>query len=192
MKQGIKKAKYDGKPLEHDFDGIQELNNPAPPWLLYLWYISVTFAVVYFVFYHIYHLGDLQDAEYQKQMANAEASIIKHHAETGQTTIVLLTSSDDLASGEAVFKEKNCAACHGQLGEGNAIGPNLTDMYWLHGGGVKDVFNTIKNGVPTKGMTPFKDQLDDKKILQVSSYVLVKLKGTNPPNAKDPQGKPVY
>ena len=189
MENNNKKVKYDGKPIEHEFDGIKELNNPIPPWLLYLWYISVTVAVVYFVYYHVYELGDLQDAEYENEMAKAEAKLEKHRAESGKIAMVVLTDDGSLAAGEVIYKEKLCATCHGMLGEGNAIGPNLTDNYWLHGNGsVKDIFNTIKNGVPTKGMTPYKDQLGDKQIIQVSSYIIENLVGSNPPNAKDPQG----
>nr|NQU89928.1 c-type cytochrome [Bacteroidota bacterium] len=189
MENNSKKVKYDGKPLEYDFDGIKELNNPIPPWLVYLWYISLIFSAMYFVYYHIYKLGDLQDAEYERQMAKAVTSVQKHHEESGQLNMVILAGDEDMADGEAIYKEKLCATCHGALGEGNAIGPNLTDNYWIHGtGDVASVFDVIKNGVPTKGMTPFKDQLSDEKILQVSSYILQKLQGTNPPNAKEPQG----
>ena len=79
--------------------------------------------------------------------------------------------------------------CHGTSGEGNAIGPNLTDDAWIHGCKFDDVFSLIKNGFPTKGMTAFKGQLSDEKIQQVASFVL-SLKGTNPANAKAPQGVP--
>ena len=189
MENNNKKVKYDGKPLEHEFDGIKELNNPIPPWLVYMWYLSVIFAVVYFVYYHVYDLGDLQDAEYLNSIARAEAKLEKRQAESGSIAIVVFTDESDLNAGEAVFKEKLCSTCHGLLGEGNAIGPNLTDNYWLHGNGsVKDIFNTVKNGVPTKGMTPYKDQLSDKQILQVSSYIIKILVGSNPPNAKESQG----
>jgi cytochrome c oxidase cbb3-type subunit 3 len=189
MENKNKKVKYDGKPFEHEFDGIKELNNAIPPWLLYMWYISVFFAVVYIVYYHVYEIGDLQEAEYVNQMAKAEAKLEKHKAEAGQFAVVLLTDDGSLAAGKAIFNEKLCITCHAALGEGNTTGPNLTDNYWLHGKGkVEDVFNTIKNGVPTKGMTPYKDQLSEKQILQVSSFILEKLVGSNPPNAKEPQG----
>lgn len=189
MEDNFNKVKYDGKPLEHEFDGIKELNNPIPPWLVYIWYISVIFSVIYFVYYHVYGLGDLQDAEYQKEMAQASAGVEKHKVETGQASLVLITTEDGLAAGEIIYKEKLCATCHGLAGEGNAIGPNLTDKYWIHGNSIEDLYNIIYNGVPTKGMTPYKDQLSDEKILQVSSYVLKKMQGTNPPNAKEPQGE---
>ena len=189
MKNNNKKAKYDGKPLDHEFDGIKELNNPIPPWLVYMWYLSVIFAVVYFVYYHVYELGDLQDAEYQNEMARAEAKFEKRQAESGTLAMVIFKDEENLEAGKVIYQGKLCATCHGALGEGNAIGPNMTDNYWLHGKGtVDDVFNTIKVGVPAKGMTPYKDQLSDEQMLQVSSYILVKLVGSNPPNAKEPQG----
>jgi len=188
MENNNKKVKYDGQPFEHEFDGIKELNNPIPPWLLYLWYVTVIFSVVYFVYYHIYGLGDLQDAEYENAMARAEAKLEKHQVETGHTAMVVFTDEENLAAGEKIYKEKLCMTCHGMLGEGNAIGPNMTDKYWLHGGSLEEIFNTIKVGIPAKGMTPYKDQLTEEQMLQVSSYILEKLVGSNPPNAKEPQG----
>jgi cytochrome c oxidase cbb3-type subunit 3 len=81
----------------------------------------------------------------------------------------------------------NCAACHGQKGEG-VVGPNLTDAYWIHGGGIKNVFKTIKYGVPAKGMIAWETQLSPSQIQKVASYVLT-LQGTNPPNGKAPEGE---
>lgn len=189
MEENIYKPKYDGKPIEHEFDGIKELNNPIPPWLVWVWYATVIFSAIYFTYYHVYKLGDLQDAEYQNQLVEAGVGIEEHKVETGQATLALLTSESDLAAGETIYKEKLCATCHGQLGEGNVIGPNLTDKYWIHGNTIDDVYNVIYNGVPTKGMTPYKDQLTEEKIAQVGSYILVKMQGTNPPNAKAAQGE---
>jgi len=184
-----KKVKYDGKPFEHEFDGIQELNNPIPPWLLYLWYITVIFSVVYFVWYHIYGLGDLQVAEYESAMAKAEAKLEKNkESEPDKLAMVVFTDEENLAAGKKIYQEKLCVTCHGANGEGNAIGPNMTDNYWLHGGSLEDIVNVINNGVPAKGMTPYKDQLTEEQILQVSSYILEELVGSNPPNAKEPQG----
>lgn len=182
------KPKYDGKPIDHEFDGIKELNNPIPPWLMYVWYITVIFSAIYFVYYHVYEVGLTQDEEYAEQMARAGVNVEKHKSETSTTEMVLLTSAEDLAAGETIYKEKLCATCHGMLGEGNAIGPNLTDNYFIHGNTIEDTYNVIFNGVPTKGMTPYKDQLTQEQIVQVGSYVL-NLVGSNPPNAKDPQGE---
>jgi len=192
MENNNKKEKYDGKPLGHEFDGIQELNNAVPPWLLYFWYITVTFSVIYVAYYHFLGSNVLQDAEYQKDMAVANKNVADMKAESGEMAMLLLNDDASLAAGEEIYKTKLCATCHGAVGEGNAIGPNLTDKFWIHGKGlVTDVFEVIKNGVAAKGMTPYKDQLTEQQILQVSSYVLAKLQGSNPPNAKPPQGEMV-
>ena len=64
----------------------------------------------------------------------------------------------------------------------------MTDPYWIHGGDIKDLFKTIKYGVPEKGMISWKDQLKPVEMHQVASYIL-SLQGTNPPNPKEPQGE---
>ena len=76
--------------------------------------------------------------------------------------------------------------CHGQKGEG-LVGPNFADEYWIHGGGIKNVFKVIKYGVPDKGMIAWQAQLKPADMQKVGSYILT-LQGTNPPNPKAPQG----
>jgi cytochrome c oxidase cbb3-type subunit 3 len=184
-----KKVKYDGKPFEHEFDGIKELNNAIPPWLLYFWYITVTFSVIYVAYYHFIGKEVLQDDEYQQEMTRAEQKLKNTKPVDASFSVVLLSSEEDMASGEKIFKEKLCVTCHGVAGEGNTIGPNLTDKYWIHGKGqITDVYDVITNGVIQKGMVPYKGQLTENQILQVSSFILAKLQGTNPPNSKEPQG----
>ena len=80
-------------------------------------------------------------------------------------------------------------ACHGDQGGGMpGLGPNFTDEYWLHGGGIKNAFSTIKYGVPQKGMISWQDQLSPAQMQDVASYIL-SLQGTNPPGAQPPQGE---
>jgi cytochrome c oxidase cbb3-type subunit 3 len=98
---------------------------------------------------------------------------------------VQLTASEDIASGKAVY-QKNCKLCHDEGGKGST-GPNLTDAYWKHGGGVMNIYNTITNGVPAKGMQSWAGQLSEEDILKVTSYIL-SLEGTDPPGAKAPEG----
>jgi cytochrome c oxidase cbb3-type subunit 3 len=192
MEKNNKEVKYDGKPFEHEFDGIQELNNAVPPWLLYFWYITVTFSVIYVAYYHFLGNNVLQDAEYQKDMVVANKNVADQKASSGEMAMLVLNDDANLAAGAEIYKTKLCVTCHGNLGEGNAIGPNLTDKFWINGKGlITDVFEVIKNGVAAKGMMPYKDQLSEQQILQVSSYVLAKLQGSNPPNAKPPQGEMV-
>ena len=174
--------------LEHEFDGIQELDNPPPPWLMYMLYISIFFAAIYWVHYHTFKQGPSQNEEYAIEMAEVEAAKANIATEAPEA-LALLTDETSLKEGGRMYQVGNCAACHGKLGEGNQIGPNLTDDYWINGGSFEDVVKVIKFGVLTKGMTPFKDQMNDKQIGQLTSYVLTSMKGSNPPNAKEAQGE---
>lgn len=178
--------------MEHNYDGIQELDNPTPPWFMYLFYGTIAFGAVYLVAYHLLKTNDLQIDEYTKEVAIAEqqreAYIKKVAGNINENTVTLMADAKGLESGKALYTQY-CVACHGDQGEGK-VGPNLTDEYWLHGGDIKAVFHTITEGVPEKGMISWKNQLNPLQIQQISSYVL-SLKGTNPPNAKEPQGTKV-
>lgn len=169
---------------DHDYDGIQELNNPMPTWWRYLFYVTIVFSAVYMFRYHVFG-DDLQIAEYEKEMALAEAN--KPKPTFDESSLVLMKDAKDLKAGKALY-DKNCVACHGLLGEGNAIGPNMTDDYWLNGGSLEDVYKIIKVGKPLKGMLAWQNQLSPEQMLQVSSYVMT-LIGTNPPNAKKSEGE---
>lgn len=177
--------------LDHDYDGIKELDNNLPPWWVYLFYVTIIFAVIYLVRFDI--LGaDNQEMELKKEMAQAQIDIAEYKKTApdlmDEKTVTLLTDPADLAAGKAIFTT-NCAACHRADG-GGQIGPNLTDDQWILGGGIKNVFHTITNGGRDgKGMIAWsKSGLKPKDIQLVSSYVL-SLKGTNPPNPKAPEGE---
>jgi cytochrome c oxidase cbb3-type subunit 3 len=176
--------------LGHEYDGIRELDNRLPPWWLYGFYVSIIFAGIYLWRYHVSHTAPLPAEELQIAMAQADeqkAQYLKRSASNvDETTVKRLTDASDLAGGEKVFTQ-NCAACHGKAGEG-IVGPNLTDDYWLHGGGIKDVFKTIKYGWPEKGMRSWKDELSPVQIAQVASYIK-SIHGSNPPNGKAQQGE---
>ena len=175
----------DEKLMDHDYDGIQELDNPPPRWIMAIFYVSIAFAIIYAAYYFWLDVGDTQDAEYVRK---SQIHDVKYQLANQSTEdLILLTDIADLESGKIVYNEMNCFACHGMNGEGNAIGPNLTDDSWINGCDFQSVFNIIKNGNPIKGMTAFKGQISDKKIQEVSSYV-ISLIGTTPVNAKEPQG----
>ena len=179
--------KYDEKLMDHDYDGIKELDNPPPAWIMAIFYITITFSVFYGAYYFWFGQGPNQEQEYQEMNKEYEARF--GAAQKSVEKLILLTDDASLSEGAKIYKDMGCAACHGANGEGNAIGPNLTDHNWINGCSFDEVFNIIKNGKATKGMTAFKAQLNDKKIQQVASYVLVKLKDSNPANAKEPQGE---
>jgi cytochrome c oxidase cbb3-type subunit III len=177
--------------LDHNYDGIRELDNNLPPWWVAMFYITIFVGGVYFLYYHYFDYGQLMAEEYALEMKYGEeekARAMEKQANlVNESTVQALTDEKSLAGGATIFKA-SCVQCHGQAGEGNAVGPNLTDDYWIHGGGIKSVFKTIKYGVPQKGMIAWKDQLNAASMHQVASYI-VSLHGTNPPNAKAPQGE---
>ena len=176
--------------LDHDYDGIRELDNHLPPWWKYLFYLTIAFSVVYLLVYHVFSSMPLQEQEYELAMAKAEAAKVANvsadDAGIDETNVVLSTDETILANGQKVFV-MNCAPCHKENGAGG-IGPNLTDEYWLNGGGVSNIFKAVKYGFPDKGMISWEPLLSSQEMSDVSSYV-VSLQGSNPPNAKAPQGE---
>lgn len=172
---------------DHDFDGIQEYDNDLPPWWKALFYVTIVFAVGYMLHYHVFKTGALQTEEYEMEMQQAALLAAKNAEDPNAVTnYEVLTDAAALESGKSIYTA-NCAACHGAEGQGT-VGPNLTDEYWLHGGDVNDIFKTVKFGVPSKGMVPWQGKLTKDQMLEVSSYIL-SLQGTNPANAKEPQGE---
>lgn len=177
--------------MDHSYDGIHELDNPTPPWFMFLFYSTIAFALIYGVVYHGMGNGKIMENEYAAQVKEAEAQreayLKKFASSINENNVKLVTEAAGIADGKKVY-DANCVACHGSRGEGK-VGPNLTDAYWLHGSGIKKVFRTITEGVPEKGMIAWKKQLNPLQIQQVSSYI-ISLKGSNPPNPKAPQGVP--
>lgn len=172
---------------DHDYDGIRELNNPSPYWVLFLFLGTIGFSLFYLVHYFGYpNNGKDQVSEYNQTVAAAMLEAGKNAP--GQNAGVVLTDKAMLAEGAKLFIEKGCIACHGTKGEGNAIGPNMTDNFWIHGCKPAEVVQLIKEGVPAKGMTPFKSMMTEAQINSVTAYILGTLAGSNPPNAKAPQG----
>ncbi|MBL1411350.1 c-type cytochrome [Sphingobacterium sp. C459-1T] len=173
--------------IDHEYDGIQELNNPIPTWFNVLFYSTVVFGFAYLLVYHVFGWGLNQDQEYAQELAVAEKAKQEYLAQAANLIDEGSVQFDPAMApaGKAIFTA-NCVACHGAAGEGG-IGPNLADRFWIHGGEIKDVFKTVKYGVPEKGMVPWEQTLTPGQIAEVSSYILT-LRDTNPANAKAPEG----
>ncbi len=175
--------------LDHSYDGIRELDNNLPPWWKALFYGSIVWSVVYLFYYHVTGSGMLSEQEFKAEMKQAEIAhelyLLTAADLVNENSVEPLTDPRALATGKSLYME-NCVACHGAFGEGG-VGPNFTDNYWIHGGGIKNIFKTVKYGVPAKGMISWSNQLKASEMQQVSSYILT-LQGTNPPNPKEPQG----
>jgi cytochrome c oxidase cbb3-type subunit III len=174
--------------FDHDFDGIRELDNRIPPWFTTLFAATLVFGGIYLLDYHVLQSSKLSAGEYQDEIAAADLHrriLLASEGAIDEATLAALKDPVALKRGGENF-QKYCISCHGPQGQG-MVGPNLTDDYWIHGGGIKNVFSTIKQGVPAKGMISWQLVFTPKQMQEVASYVL-SLHGTNPPGAKKPEG----
>jgi len=173
--------------LGHDYDGIRELNNRLPPWWIYGFYLTIVFAAIYLWRYHVSHSAPLSKEEYEIAVQNADEKVkdyLKQKGDAVDENTVMMLGSADVTEGKRIF-QASCISCHSEGGAGN-VGPNLTDDYWIHGGDIKSVFKTIKYGI--NAMPTWQNSYSNKQIAQLASYVK-SLHGSNPPNAKAPQGE---
>ncbi|MCF8277642.1 MAG: c-type cytochrome [Flavobacteriales bacterium] len=179
--------------MDHEYDGIMELDNKLPPWWLYMFYFTIAFGVVYIAYYE-FSDGPGQYDEYNTEMtvaADAKAEMLASSANNvDENSATLLTDATSIGNGKEKFQSL-CVACHAATGGSTqtplGVGPNLTDEYWIHGGGINNIFKTIKYGVPAKGMISWEAQLSPVQIQEVASYI-ISLQGSNPENGKEPQG----
>lgn len=173
--------------MDHEYDGIRELDNNLPPWWIYGFYCTIIFAVAYLFHYHVFKTGKTQAEDYKIEMVTAQKEVDEYRKSQAmnidETNATKMEDAADLATGKTLFTT-NCTACH-KNGEGE-IGPNLTDKFWLYGNDIKEVFATVKNGTPN-GMPEHASKLNPIEIQQVASYVLsLKYKA-----GREPQGKEV-
>lgn len=175
--------------LDHDYDGIKELDNSLPPWWKYGFYLTIVIGVVYVWYYH-YGSGPSQEDEFLAEVKRGEEEVAAYLAKSAsnvdENTVVMLDAAG-IEAGKGIFTS-NCAACHAADGGGNAVGPNLTDKYWLHGGSLPDVFKSIKYGWPAKGMKSWKDDFSPMQLAQLASFVK-SLQGSVPAAPKEAQGE---
>ena len=157
--------------LDHNYDGIQELDNNLPRWWVWLFYITIIYAAVYLVYYHVTGSGDLQAAEYAREMKSGEQIKAAAMGKFEGAIATLSPSSDAavLETGRQTYA-KYCAPCHRADG-GGLVGPNLTDDYWIHGAAYPDTVKVIWDGVPAKGMITWKTVLKPEDIQAVASYI---------------------
>lgn len=184
----MSKLTEEPKLLEHEADGIKELDNLLPRWWVWLFHLSIIFSVIYLLYYHVFRVGDLQTAAYEKEAKRGEE--IKAAALANfESSLGSLKPSDEtavLAQGQQLFGNL-CAPCHRPDG-GGLVGPNLCDDYWIHGPEYVDSLKTIINGVPEKGMLSWRGMLKPMEIQAVASFIYT-LRGTTPPNPKPPENQ---
>lgn len=174
--------------LDHDYDGIKELDNALPPWWKYGFYITILVAVFYMLKFEVWHTGLNPTEEYNTEMAEAKAETDAYLAsmkENVDEKSVVMLDAAGIAAGKTLFT-KTCVACHSPNG-GGGVGPNLTDNYAIHGAAIQDIFKTIKYGYPDKGMQAWQSNFSPVEMQQLASYVK-SLVNTNVAEGKAPQG----
>ena len=176
--------------LDHEYDGIRELDNNLPPWWVWMFYATIVYAFVYLIYYHVLPYGKTQEEKYIVELQEAEMEKQAYLATAknliDENSVVYLEDASDLAAGKKIYMD-NCQACHAPDG-GGGVGPNFTDDYWLHGGSISDIFKVVKYGVPAKGMIAWESQLNPMQMAQVTSFIRT-LSGTIPASPKEPQGE---
>ncbi len=169
--------------LDHEYDGIQEADNPLPRWWVNLFWVTIIFSIVYVP---VAHIGDfLPEGELQRSIAHAKVVAENREAE-------LIASGafdqDPVAAGKKYFGIF-CVTCHGTHAEGG-IGPNLTDNYWIHGPLEQNISATITNGVSAKGMPTWGPILGDRKVKMIAAYVMTLWEKPPPVAGKKAEGDP--
>lgn len=169
--------------LDHDYDGIQELDNKLPRWWVWLFNLCIVYAVIYFAYYHVLGKGQLMASQYQAEMKIGDQLKMRAVAdfEGNMASLTPSTNTVELAEGKQTFTAL-CAPCHRPDG-GGLVGPNLCDDYWIHGSNFVNNLTIIWNGVPSKGMVTWRGVLKPATIHAVGSYIYT-LRGTNPKNPK--------
>ena len=178
--------------LDHNYDGIRELDNVLPPWWVYLFYGTIIFAGIYLFRFQVIGEYD-QKKEFETEMTEARIAIEEYQKTApdvmDKEKVTLLTDAASIAQGKTIFTT-NCVACH-RADAGGQIGPNLTDDMWINGGGIKNVFNVLmEGGRDGKGMISWKATIKPSDLQKVASYVL-SLQGSNPkePKPTEPEAK---
>lgn len=171
----------------HEYDGIQEYDNQLPRWWLVTFVFTVIFGLAYWAYYQIYQIGPNQIQAYELAMAAHEEEFKQPEPEVNEELIISIQKDTAAMQEAATIFQENCIPCHGAQGQGG-IGPNLTDDYWIHGAKAENLYHTITTGVADKGMPTWKGLFTPQQIVGLVAHVK-SLHGTNPPNAKEPQGE---
>ncbi len=176
-------------PGVHVYDDIVEHDNKLPLWWQLTLYGAIVFALIYW-FGRRYDAIPSPAQAYQAEVAAQRAADVERARARGAVDATMLATLEKdpatLAKGKDVFVS-TCAPCHKADAGGN-IGPNLTDAYWLHGDKPTDIYKTVSEGVPAKGMPTWTPVLGEDRVEAVVAYVM-SIENTNVPGGKAPQGE---
>lgn len=172
----------------HNYDGIQEFDNPLPGWWKWIFVASILFAPPYWLYYHNgvdgRALADNYDAELAGNMRLQFAEI--GELKTDRATLVkFLYKPNWLNVGKTVFKS-NCVSCHASDG-GGLVGPNLCDDHYKNVRDIQDFITVLQKGANAGAMPAWQNRLTDNELLLTAAYA-ASLRGSSPANPKTAEG----
>jgi cytochrome c oxidase cbb3-type subunit 3 len=189
----VEEAAEDAPVLEHAYDGIREYDNPLPGWWRTMFWGAIVFAAGYFIWFHVADRGESPDARYRAELAVYESKRAEREAadaaNVSEELLARNAQDEKLVERGADIFSTHCASCHSADGRG-LIGPNLTDLFQIHGSTRMDMFTTIRNGVSGTAMPAWGEQMGPAEILAVATFATT-LRGKNVAGGKAPQGAPV-
>lgn len=179
----------------HNYDGIEELDNPLPAWWFYMFLGTIVFSIGYLIVYpgmgnYKGLLGWTEVGEYEARVEEADAKF-RHMRDKYLALPVEEISSDPVAvkMGQRMFAN-NCAQCHGADAKGRYGFPNLTDNDWLYGSSGDDIKTTVTAG--RRGAMPaWGEIIKDKGVRETTAYIM-SLSGREGDAADIAAGETVY
>lgn len=178
----------------HSYDGIQEYDKRLPNWWLMTLYVSIVFWVGYWSYYEWIHVGLTGPQRIEAALSQIEAVKLANAPAVDDASLWKMSRNPVFVEAGKATVNANCVACHlaslrGKTESAAAIGPDLTDTKWLHGGKPMDLYNTVTQGVLVKGMPTWGPVLGPKKIAEAVAFILSKHTEGEPIEV-DPAGVP--
>ena len=161
----------------HSYDGIREYDKRLPNWWLWTFYLTIVFSVVYWFYFYTTRVGADDATRVTAELNRIEAAKLAAIGSLNDDVLWQMSRNPAfVAAGQATFAA-NCVSCHlaslrGRDEAPMAVGPNLTDNKWIHGGQPLDLFHTVDQGVAAKGMPTWGPLLGAKKVTEVVAFVL--------------------
>jgi len=193
MAKNPKQQKQEPDTTGHEWDGIQEYNNPLPRWWLWIFYATIVWAIWYTIAYPAWpgikdatsgYLGWSTRANVAQEIADAEAANAAINEKLASVELASIAGDAELATyassaGESIFMTW-CAQCHGSGAAGAKGYPNLQDDAWLWGGTMEDIHYSVKHGIRNEDdpdaryseMPAFGELLEEAQVEQVVNYVM--------------------
>jgi len=160
----------------HVYDGITEYDKRLPNWWLYTLYATIVYAAIYWGYYQWLKVGPTGVQDVTAALGQIERQRLSVAKMDDESLWKMSRNAAFVEAGKTVYLS-NCAACHlpslrGKSENPTAIGSDLTDRNWIHGGRPIEVHDVIEKGVIVKGMPTWGPVLGTQKISEVTAFLL--------------------